>query len=78
MPSIRKKIILEYQKLTSDKRAFPDFIIIGAQKSGTTSMYSYLDQHPDIMGSLNKEIHFFDGGIRNCLSYLPGLDCGIN
>ena len=25
-------------------------------------MYSYLEQHPDIIGSLNKEIHFFDGG----------------
>ena len=62
MPSLKKRIILEYQKLSSDKRSFPDFIIIGAQKSGTTSMYAYLEQHPDIIGSLNKEIHFFDGG----------------
>lgn len=38
----------------------PDFIIAGAQKSGTTSLYNYLIQHPDVKPSLFKEVHFFD------------------
>lgn len=39
---------------------FPDFIIIGAQKCGTTSLFHYLSQHPDINLPDEKEIHFFD------------------
>jgi len=38
----------------------PDFIVIGAQKCGTSSLHYYLDQHPDIKGSIPKEIHYFD------------------
>ncbi|MGM0589754.1 MAG: sulfotransferase domain-containing protein [Bacteroidota bacterium] len=39
---------------------FPNFIIIGAQKSGTTSLHYYLNQHPDLVGSTPKELHYFD------------------
>ncbi|WP_333267688.1 MULTISPECIES: sulfotransferase domain-containing protein, partial [unclassified Microcoleus] len=38
----------------------PDFIIIGAQKGGTTSLYNYLIQHPQILPAAQKEIHYFD------------------
>jgi hypothetical protein len=38
----------------------PDFLIIGAQKCGTTSLFHYLSQHPDIDLPKTKEIHFFD------------------
>ncbi|MEP6514646.1 sulfotransferase domain-containing protein [Microcoleus vaginatus] len=38
----------------------PDFIIIGAQKGGTTSLYNYLIQHPQIAPATQKEIHYFD------------------
>jgi len=34
-------------------------LIIGAAKSGTTSLYYYLNQHPDIFMSVIKEPHFF-------------------
>ena len=37
----------------------PNFIIIGAAKSGTTSLYQYLRQHPDIYMSPVKEPRFF-------------------
>ena len=40
----------------------PDFIIIGAMKSGTTSLFHYLRQHPSLTPSYKKEVHFFDGG----------------
>ncbi|MBK4729296.1 sulfotransferase domain-containing protein [Oxynema sp. CENA135] len=38
----------------------PDFLIIGAQKCGTTSLYHYLVQHPKIIPARQKEVHFFD------------------
>ncbi|MFO7841298.1 MAG: sulfotransferase [Fidelibacterota bacterium] len=42
----------------------PDFIVIGAQKSGTSSLHYYLSQHPRLRGSLPKEIHYFDKWIH--------------
>jgi len=40
-------------------RMLPNLIIIGAAKSGTTSLHYYLDQHPEIQMSTPKEPHFF-------------------
>lgn len=37
----------------------PNFLIIGAAKSGTTSLYNYLRQHPQIYMSYIKEPNFF-------------------
>lgn len=37
----------------------PDFIIIGAQKSGTTSLYRYLIEHPRIVPASAKQLDFF-------------------
>jgi Sulfotransferase domain len=37
----------------------PDFFIVGAPKSGTTAMYDYLRQHPQIFMADTKELHFF-------------------
>ena len=58
-----RRLIKQYQQATSKHRALPDFIIIGAQKAGTSSLYSYLSQHPQLLASFKKEVHFFDGGI---------------
>jgi hypothetical protein len=40
----------------------PDFLIIGAAKSGTTSLYEYLGQHPQVYKSPIKEPRFFAYG----------------
>ncbi len=37
----------------------PNFLVIGAPKTGTSSLYHYLNQHPQIYMSSNKEPHFF-------------------
>ncbi len=37
----------------------PNFLVIGARKAGTTSLYHYLDQHPDVFMSPVKEPNFF-------------------
>jgi hypothetical protein len=39
--------------------SLPNFLIIGAAKSGTTSLYKYLKQHPDIYMSPIKEPSYF-------------------
>src|SRR4051812_9675260 len=49
------------RRASADLRALPDFVIIGAQKAGTTSLWRYLVEHPMIVGPAEKEIHFFDG-----------------
>jgi len=33
-----------------DKFNKPDFLVVGAAKSGTTSLFHYLNQHPKIVG----------------------------
>jgi len=38
----------------------PDFIIIGAARCGTTSLYNYMTHHPNIFPASEKELHFFD------------------
>jgi hypothetical protein len=37
----------------------PNFLVIGAMKSGTTALYYYLEQHPQIFMSPVKEPNFF-------------------
>ena len=44
----------------ADRRSLPNVIIIGARKSGTTSLHGYLGQHPDVFMSKPPELHFFD------------------
>lgn len=38
---------------------YPDLYIVGAQRSGTTSLYEYLRQHPNVFMSSQKETHYF-------------------
>ena len=45
---------------TARWRRTPDFVIIGAQKAGTTSLFQYLGHHPQVRPPIRKEIHYFD------------------
>lgn len=51
---------LWYRYLTGAWRALPDVIIAGAMKAGTTSLYGYLEGHPQMGAPLTKEVNFFD------------------
>ena len=44
----------------------PNLFIVGAAKSGTTSLHNYLDQHPDIYMSRFKEPHFLINNEIGC------------
>jgi hypothetical protein len=54
-----------FRVATSGIRLLPDFIIIGAQKCGTTSLYEYLAAHPGVAPAARKEVHYFDRGFRH-------------
>jgi hypothetical protein len=43
-----------------DVGALPDFVIIGAQKGGTSFLYYLLTRHPLVEPAARKELHFFD------------------
>jgi hypothetical protein len=61
---------------TRHARILPGFLIIGAQRAGTTSLFHYLSRHPDVATPSRgeptvrwyKELHFFDE------TYWRGLD----
>lgn len=56
-----KDAVLRFRTLSAARRALPDFLIIGTQRGGTTSLYNYLVRHPAIVGTrLTKEVHYFD------------------
>jgi hypothetical protein len=42
-----------------DRAGLPDFIVIGAMKSGTTSLHHYLSCHPELAMTTEKEPTFF-------------------
>jgi len=43
----------------AERVPWPTFVVIGANKAGTTSMHHYLGQHPDVFMSAVKEPHYF-------------------
>ena len=50
------------RRLTAPLRAVPDFFVVGAMKSGTSSLFHYLCQHPLVAAPLRKEVHYFSHG----------------
>jgi hypothetical protein len=44
-----KYTLRSYGKLTAGLRRGPDFVIIGAKRGGSTSLYNYVLEHPDIV-----------------------------
>lgn len=51
---------VELRLRMGQSRALPDAVILGAQKSGTSSLHEYLTQHPGVIAPLRKEVHYFD------------------
>lgn len=45
--------------MTSRWRALPDFVIIGAPRCGTTTLFRYLGSHPRVLAPYTQEVHFF-------------------
>ncbi|MGH7580027.1 MAG: sulfotransferase family protein [Gemmatimonadales bacterium] len=67
LKSPARKLRSGYRHLTGSLRGLPSALIIGAQRSGTTSLFNYLAQHPEVLPPAHKEVHYFD------LHYARGL-----
>jgi hypothetical protein len=50
--------------MTCSPQRLPNFFLVGAPKAGTTSLYQYLAEHPEIYMSPIKEPNFFASEIR--------------
>jgi hypothetical protein len=65
---------------TADLRPVPSFVILGAQRAGTTSLYNWLCAHPKIKPARTIEVHYFDNyydrGERWYRSHFPLLAPG--
>jgi hypothetical protein len=64
------------KSMLSVLRRKPDFLIVGTQKGGTTSLHVYLKEHPQVLASTGpKELHFFNmyyhKGVAWYLSHFP-------
>jgi hypothetical protein len=55
-----RRLRSDYRTLTAPLRGLPSVLLIGAQRSGTTSLFNYLVRHPAVLPPLGKEIHYFD------------------
>lgn len=60
LQNLSTSLYLKYCNLVGPLHVLPNFMIIGFPKCGTTSLYDYLTQHPQITPPLGKEIDFFD------------------
>jgi Sulfotransferase domain len=59
-----------YARPTAGLRLLPSYLIIGAQRAGTTSLHRYLVQHPGVRTMLRtKGVHFFDTGYGRGMSW---------
>ena len=46
--------------LSSTSRVFPNFLVIGAMKAGSTTLHQYINNHPNVIPASIKEVHYFD------------------
>jgi hypothetical protein len=56
-----------YAHATTPWRVHPDFLVIGAKRGGTTSLWGYLTEHPDVLpmfprAEKHKGLYYFDEG----------------
>jgi hypothetical protein len=54
------------------ERPTPSYIILGAQKAGTTSLYDYINQHPWVIKARRRETHCLDWRWNNNLKTKKG------
>lgn len=62
-----------YQKIKNSFKRLPDFMIIGSQKSATSSLHSFLSRHSRIQTSLIKETHFYNKNFESGFEYYKSL-----
>lgn len=57
-------------RLDARHRSLPNFLVVGAQRSGTTSLFLYLLEHPLVFGPRRaKGVHYFDTGFDRSIEW---------
>ena len=56
----RHELNLLPRRVDASRRMLPELVILGAQKAGTTSLFNYLSQHPQVQPPIRIEVHYFD------------------
>jgi hypothetical protein len=65
-----RSISTPFARATAPMRMLPDFLIVGAQRAGTTSLYNYLADHPDVgRVRLGKGVHYFDTNATESMAW---------
>lgn len=78
-----RTLLEEFGRSTARLRALPSFLLIGAKRAGTTSLWRYLEQHPDIaplfpsarlplMRQNQKGVHYFDSHAQRSVNWYRG------
>lgn len=48
------------RRVSAPLHALPDFVVLGAMKSGTSALYAHLTGHPQVVPAMTKEVRYFD------------------
>jgi hypothetical protein len=56
-------------RVSSPARMLPALVIVGAQRCGTTTLYSALSEHPALLHAARKEVHYFDVAYERGLAW---------
>ena len=65
-----KHALHAYGRCTAAARVHPDFLLVGAKRGGTTSLWKYLTEHPDVLpmfprAEKHKGLYYFDEGFAH-------------
>lgn len=55
-----RETVLRWRHRSAGERMLPGFLLVGAQKAGTSSLFEYITRHPQVLAPYRKEVHFFD------------------
>lgn len=60
--AVRRSVVATVGRATAGRRALPDFLVLGAQRAGTTSLWRWLGEHPQVVGPVlgMKGVHHHD------------------
>lgn len=73
-----KHVVALANRIAGGEHMAPSFLIIGAQKAGTSSLFKYLMRHGGYLRPLLKDIYYFDNNHRRSkdwyLSFFPSME----
>jgi hypothetical protein len=58
--TVGDRVRMRWRTTTCGARVLPDFLLLGGQRCGSTSLYTMLCGHPQVRAAAAKEPHFFD------------------